>query len=261
MKKQTFFITGGSGFLGINLIRFLLKKDCRIISFDLEPFDYPEKNKIKTIIGDIRDFSQLKSAMSKADAVIHCAAALPLYKREDIFSTDVLGTRNVLMAAQQLGIKRVVFVSSTAVYGVPDHHPIYETDKLVGVGPYGEAKILAEKECLKTRKKGLCVPIIRPKSFIGKERLGVFAIFYEWASTGHGFPLIGNGKNRYQFLDVWDLCQAIWLCLILPKEKVNNTFNIGAEKFKTMREDYQAVLDEAGFGKKIIENYSKRESC
>ena len=95
------------------------------------------------------------------------------------------------------------------------------------------------------------MPIIRPKSFVGPERLGVFALFYDWARTGHGFPMIGSGNNRYQLLDVEDLCDAIYLCCTLDPDVVNDTFNIGAEEFTTMREDYQAVLDYAGFGKKI----------
>jgi nucleoside-diphosphate-sugar epimerase len=249
---MTFFITGGSGFLGINLIRFLLKKGHSVVSYDIADFDYPEKDKIKSIKGDIRDKKSLQAAMKGCDMVIHCAAALPLYSRQDIFSTEVDGTRNVLAAAHKLGIERVIFISSTAVYGVPDHHPIYETDRLIGVGPYGEAKILAEKECEKFRKKGMCIPIIRPKSFIGPERLGVFALFYDWAKDGKNFPLLGNGKNRYQLLDVEDLCEAIWLCIIGDKNKVNDVFNIGAKEFTTMKEDYQAVLDYAGFGKRII---------
>ena len=97
----------------------------------------------------------------------------------------------------------------------------------------------------------MCASIIRPKSFVGPERLGVFALFYDWAKDGRGFPMIGNGKNRYQLLDVEDVCEAIYLCATKPKELVNDTFNIGAKEFTTMREDYQAVLDEAGFGKKI----------
>ena len=84
------------------------------------------------------------------------------------------------------------------MYGIPDHHPIYEDDKLDGVGPYGEAKILAEEICLEYRAKGMCVPILRPKSFVGPERLGVFAMLYDWANDGHGFPMIGSGRNRYQ---------------------------------------------------------------
>lgn len=97
----------------------------------------------------------------------------------------------------------------------------------------------------------MCIPIIRPKSFVGPERLGVFALFYDWAKDGHGFPMIGSGRNRYQLLDVEDLCDAIYLCCTLERDRVNSIFNIGAKDYLTMREDYQAVLDRAGFGKKI----------
>ena len=245
------FVTGGSGFLGINLIRFLLAKKCEVISYDLEPFSYPEKKRIKAVSGDIRDEKKVARAMKGADMVVHTAAALPLYKKEDIFSTDIDGTRNVLEAAYKHKVKRFVQISSTAVYGIPDHHPLYEDDRLIGVGPYGEAKIAAEELCLEYRAKGMCVPIIRPKSFIGPERLGVFALLYDWAKDGRGFPMIGSGKNRYQLLDVEDLCEAIWLCMKKPKKAADDIFNIGAKEFTTMREDYQAVLDEAGFGKRI----------
>ena len=249
---QKVFVTGGSGFLGINLIRFLRNKGITdITSIDLVPFDYPEKNEVKTIVGDIRDVPALRAAMKGANWVIHTAAALPLYSEQDIMTTDVDGTRNVLNAAQEFGVERMVMISSTAVYGIPDHHPLVETDKMVGVGPYGNAKIMAEEVCFEFRNKGMCVPIIRPKSFIGPERLGVFALFYDWAHTGHGFPMIGSGKNRYQLLDVEDLCSAIWLTLAQDKAIVNDTFNIGAKHFTTMREDYQTVLDKAGYGKKI----------
>ncbi|HVV39384.1 MAG TPA: NAD-dependent epimerase/dehydratase family protein [Candidatus Paceibacterota bacterium] len=247
-----FFITGGAGFLGINLVRNLLAKGHEVRSYDLLPFDYPEKDRVSAVEGDIRDYDALVQAMQGADVVIHTAAALPLYKAEDIRTTDIDGTRNVLKAAKQNNISRVVHVSSTAVYGIPDHHPLYEDDKLDGVGEYGKAKIAAEDICKEYRAQGMIVPIIRPKSFIGPERLGVFALFYDWAADGHNFPTIGNGKNRYQLLDVEDLCDAIYLVSTLPAEKANDTFNIGAKEFMTMREDYQAVLDRAGFGKRVI---------
>jgi nucleoside-diphosphate-sugar epimerase len=64
--------------------------------------------------------------------------------------------------------------------------------------------------------------------------------------------MIGSGNNRYQLLDVEDLCDAIALCLTLPEDRVNDTFNIGAKAFTTMKEDYQAVLDYAGHGKKVV---------
>ncbi|MCZ7591332.1 MAG: NAD-dependent epimerase/dehydratase family protein [Kiritimatiellae bacterium] len=245
-------VTGGSGFLSINLIRHLMANGVTDIrTIDLVEFDYPERGQVEAMKGDIRDESTVARCMEGVKWVVHTAAALPLYKPEDIHTTDVIGTRVLLEAAQQAKVERFVMISSTAVYGIPDHHPLLETDKLIGVGPYGEAKIAAEVECLNARTKGLCVPIIRPKSFIGPERLGVFAMLYDWAYTGHGFPMIGNGKNRYQLLDVEDLCEAIWLTMTLDPAVVNDTFNIGAKEFTTMREDYQAVLDDAGHGKKI----------
>ena len=250
--QERVLVTGGSGFLGINLIRHLRAKGITDIrSIDLVPFDYPEKDCVDATVGDIRDVPTLRRVMDGVTWVIHTAAALPLYSEQDIMTTDVDGTRNVMAAAAEAGVKRAVMISSTAVYGIPDHHPLLETDRLIGVGPYGKAKIMAEEQCLEARKRGLCIPIIRPKSFIGPERLGVFALFYDWALTGHGFPMIGSGRNRYQFLDVEDLCEAIWLTLTLDEAKVNDTFNIGAKEFTTMREDYQSVLDVAGHGKKI----------
>lgn len=247
------FITGGAGFLGINLIRSLKAHGVEeIASYDIAAFDYPEKTWVHCFQNDVRDFETLRNDMKGYDMVVHCAAALPLYSPEDIRSTDVDGCRNVMQAALENGVQRVVQISSTAVYGVPDHHPLYETDRLEGVGPYGEAKVLAEGICKEYREKGLCIPILRPKSFVGPERLGVFALFYDWAYTGHNFPMIGNGKNRYQLMDVDDLDEAIWAALTLDRNVVNDTFNIGAEEYTTMAEDYQAVLDHAGHGKRII---------
>lgn len=246
-------VTGGSGFLGINLIRYLIEKKHNLISYDIAEFEYPDmQDKISIVKADIRDAKKVEEIMPGIDIVIHTAAALPLYSQEEIFTTDVDGTRILLEAAFANNVKRFIHISSTAVYGIPDHHPLYEDDRLDGVGPYGKAKILAEEECLKFRNQGRCVPIIRPKSFIGPERLGVFALFYDWAKDGKNFPMIGSGNNRYQLLDVEDLCEAVYRCVELREDVVNDTFNIGAKEFATMREDYQAVLDRAGFGKRII---------
>ena len=246
-------ITGGSGFLGINLVRYFFDKGINDIrTLDVADFDYPERNKIEKVKGDIRNKGDVAKAMKDVGLVVHTAAALPLYKKRDIYSTDVEGTTNLLEEAYKNNVDRFIHISSTAVYGIPDRHPLYEDDKLDGVGDYGQAKIMAEKVCKEYRKKGMCIPIIRPKSFIGPERLGVFALFYEWAKDGKNFPMIGSGNNRYQLLDVEDLCEAIYLCATKDKTIVNDTFNIGAKEFVTIKEDYQAVLDEAGYEKRII---------
>jgi nucleoside-diphosphate-sugar epimerase len=190
--------------------------------------------------------------MEGVDIVVHTAAALPLYKPADIYSTDIDGTRNVLQSALDHKVDRVIHVSSTAVYGIPDHHPLLENDRLDGVGPYGQAKVQAEQLCVDYRKQGMCVPILRPKSFVGRERLGIFALLYDWAKDGKGFPIPGSGKNRYQLLDVEDLCEAIYLAATVDPARANDTFNIGAKEYTTIKEDYQAVLNRAGFGKKIV---------
>jgi len=248
-----YLVTGGAGFLGINLVRDLLARGDSVTSLDLAPFDYPDcRDRVRVIRGDVRDPDAVRRAVAGSDVAVHCAAALPLYRPADIFSTDVAGTRNVLAAARDAGLARVVHISTTAVYGIPDHHPITEDDPLHGVGPYGEAKVAAERVCLEFRRQGLCVPILRPKSFIGPERLGVFALLYEWAKDGRHFPILGRGENRYQLLDVADLCEAIHRAATLPCKTVNDTFNIGAAAFGTFREDLQAVLDEAGHGRRII---------
>ena len=251
--KLRVLVTGGSGFLGINLIRYLLERGYDVSSIDLLEFDYPDcKDRINAIVGDIRNRADLDRSMQGANFVVHCAAALPLYSTADIMSTDIDGTRNVMESAIQAGATRVIHISSTAVYGVPDHHPLYEHDPLIGVGPYGHAKIEAERVCESYRPKGLCIPIIRPKSFVGPERLGVFALLYDWAKDGKNFPLPGGGNNLYQLLDVEDLCVVIEATLTMDAAIVNDVFNIGAKQFGTVRQDFQSVLDKAGKGKKII---------
>jgi nucleoside-diphosphate-sugar epimerase len=246
-------VTGGAGFLGINLIRYLLERGVEVASLDLQPFDYPDcRERVAEHRGDIRDREAVARAMAGADVVVHAAAALPLYQPKDIWTTDVDGTRTVLEVGEELGAARVVHISSTAVYGVPDHHPLVEEDRLHGVGPYGEAKVAAEVVCREARARGMCVPILRPKTFIGPERLGVFALLYQWAEEGRNFPVLGRGDNPYQFLDVDDLCQAIWLCATLPREVVNDTFNVGARIYGTPKSDFQVVLDAAGHGKRVV---------
>ncbi|NQU44439.1 NAD(P)-dependent oxidoreductase [bacterium] len=252
LEPSHFLVTGGAGFLGINLVRYLLDRGHRVTSLDFGEFDYADcKDKVRIVKGDIRNKADVDKAMEGVNLVVHCAAALPLYSDEDIMTTDLDGTRTVLQSAFEHKIDRCCHISSTAVYGIPDHHPLLENDQLEGVGPYGIAKVEAETVATSFREKGMCVPVIRPKSFIGPERLGVFALFYDWARDGHGFPMIGNGGNRYQLLDVEDLCDSIYLAFTGDRALVNDVFNVGAREFTTMGEDYQAVLDYAGHGKKI----------
>lgn len=238
--------------MGINLVRHLLNKGHDVRSYDIAPFAYPEADQISVLQGDIRDTALHDTAFEGVDTVVHCAVALPLADPAEIRSTNVDGTRLMLQAALDRGIGRFIHISSTAVYGIPDHHPLVESDPMFGVGPYGESKVLAEQICAEFRDKGLCLPILRPKSFVGPERLGAFELLYDFANTGHGFPVLGSGDNLYQLLDVEDLNQAVYLCATNDADIVNDTFNVGAERFGSLRESFQAVLDRAGHGKRIV---------
>ena len=235
-------LTGGAGFLGINLARYLLAKGYDIVSLDIEDFAYPERDQISEIAGDIRDRALVDRAMEGANFVVHCAAALPLYSPEEIITTDVDGTRNVVESARQNGVKRFIHISSTAVYGIPDHHPLYEDDERVGVGPYGEAKVEAEDVCFAYRDEGMIVPVIRPSPLWDPSAL----VYSRSFMIGEGRPRFSHAWRRQQPLSASrrrGSCEAIHLCMTLPEPEVNDTFNIGAKDFTTMSEDYQAVLD------------------
>jgi nucleoside-diphosphate-sugar epimerase len=246
------FVTGGAGFLGINLIRFLLRQGCDVTSLDIAAFDYPDvASQVRAIQADVRDAEAVYRAMEGAHVVVHCAAALPLYTETDIFSTEVTGTRNVLEAARRRGVARVVHISSTAVYSTAADGPQDEASPLAPVGPYAQAKIDAEGVCREYRGRGVCVPVLRPKTFVGPERLGIFGVLYGWVREGRSLPVIGDGHNRYQLLDVADLCDAIAACATLEPSRVDDEFNIGAKEFGTVREDLQALLDHAGFGRHV----------
>lgn len=254
MRKKV-LITGSSGVLGKNLVDYLDKnyqKEYELILFDIvHDADYPSR--FRTYQGDIRSVEDVSKIIGDIDIVVHCASASPSYQEAEIFDIIIRGTSNLLKCSFDMGpVERFVYISSTSVYGVPEKAPIYESDEVKPYDPYNKGKIEAEKICAEWRSKGKCISILRPRSFIGPQRLGTFGILYEWASEGRNFPMLGPGKNKYQLLDVEDLCQAIYLAMSVDEAQANDLFNIGAKDFSTMKEDYQAVLDAAGYNKKII---------
>src|SRR3954470_20014859 len=242
-------ITGGAGFLGLHLARRLLADGHEVRTLDLAPLDDAElERSVEELRGDVRDPGDAARLADGADVLVHAAAALPIQaSRESIRSVNVEGTAVTLAAAAEAGVRRVVFVSSTAVYGVPVKHPIEETDPLVGVGWYGESKIEAEQVCRDFGMRGLKVATVRPKTFIGPERLGVFEILFDWIREGRRIPILGSGENRYQLLAVEDLVEAI-VAAAERDEAAGEAINVGAREFGTVRSDLQALIDHAGWG-------------
>ena len=243
-------VTGGSGMLGRHLIERLLAADHDVVNLDLLPLAGIRGH--REIIGDVRDPAAVAEAVTGADVVVHSAAALPSYRAEEITSTDVGGTRTVLDTARKAGVGRVVHLSSTAVYGLPALVPTPEDYAKQPVDAYSRAKVAGEELCQAFRDDGLCVPVLRPKTFIGPGRLGLFAMLFEWADEGRHFPVLGSGNIRCQMLDVDDLVDAVQAAMTLPEERVNTAFNLGATEFTTLRDDFQAVLDAAGHGRRVV---------
>src|SRR4029079_19512963 len=139
-------ITGGAGFLGLHLARRLLAGGNEVRTLDLAPRDDAQlERSVEEARGGARHPVAATQLAHGADVLVHAAAALPIQaSRNSIRSVNVDGTADVLAAALEAGVRRAVLISSTAVYGVPKHHPIDETSPLVGVGHYGEPRIKAD---------------------------------------------------------------------------------------------------------------------
>jgi len=245
MAKKV-LITGGTGFLGVHLSRALLKKGYKITLFDIAPLDATDLiGKLKYVKGDIRNQRSITKATEGVDYVIHAAAALPIQRtKKAIFSINLSGTENVLKASLEKKVRRLIFISTTAVYGVPKNLPEKESSPLDPIGFYGESKVLAEKLCLEYFKKGLSVNIIRPKTFLGPERLGVFQLWFEAIFTGKRVFILGDGKNHYQLLAVSDVVSAI--INAMGSEASGEIFNVGAKGFQTIGQDINSVIKFAG---------------
>jgi nucleoside-diphosphate-sugar epimerase len=244
-------ISGGAGFLGLHLARRLVADGHDVRILDLAPLeDPPLAGRVEELVGDIRVPADARRLVDGAEVLVHAAAALPIQSsREAIRSVNVQGTAEVLTAALEAGVRRAVLISSTAVYGVPEKHPILEGDPLVGVGWYGESKIDAERLCGEVSRRGLETVIVRPKTFIGPERLGVFEILFDWIREGRRIPILGSGANRYQLLAVEDLVDAVVRCFDAPV--AGEALNVGAGEFGTVREDLEALCAHAGSGARL----------
>lgn len=242
MSTKRVLITGGTGFLGCHLARKLLKLDYDVTLFDLAPLTAKDLiDKVTVVKGDVRNKRAVQKAIAGQQYVIHAAAALPIQRsRKLIMSVNVTGTRNVLDASLSEKVKRVVFISTTAMYGVPKHLPETEESPIDPIGNYGESKAAAEKLCSTYGEKGLSVNIIRPKTFLGPERLGVFQLWFEAIYTGHRLFILGNGKNKYQLLAVSDVVDAI--IKAMETDINGEIFNIGAREFKTWKRDLGFII-------------------
>jgi nucleoside-diphosphate-sugar epimerase len=246
--NQRVLITGGSGYYGSLLMRKCLERgfSCRV--FDLnDAEDRPAS--VEFVAGDIRDAAAIADACKGVDILYHNVAQVPLARDRHLFHTvNVDGTRNMLEAARISGVKKVVYTSSSAVFGVPKKNPVNEETVPQPGEAYGRAKLEGERLCHEFTEKGVDVSIIRPRTILGHGRLGIFQILFEWIRQGSNVPVLGKGENIYQFVHADDLAEATILASLRPG---GSTYNIGAEKFGSMRQTLQALCDHAKTGSRV----------
>jgi nucleoside-diphosphate-sugar epimerase len=240
-------VTGGAGYFGTLLAEALMRAGRRVRILDLHDADLPGAEKIR---GDIRDRALVEKACSGVSVVHHNVALVPLAKdKAAFFEVNEGGTRNLLEAALHTGVKKVVSMSSSAVYGVPEKNPVTEDSPRVPGEAYGRAKLAGEELCRQYVARGLDVTIIRPRTIMGHGRLGIMQILFEWIRQGRNIPVLGRGDNRYQFVHADDLVSA---CIKAAARPGAASYNIGAEQFGTMRELLEALCAYACTGSHVV---------
>jgi nucleoside-diphosphate-sugar epimerase len=140
-------------------------------------------------------------------------------------------------------------MSSSAVYGVPERNPVDDQTPRRPGEDYGRAKLAAEELCRNWMQRGLDVTIVRPRTIMGHGRLGIMQILFEWVRQGRNIPVFGSGDNVYQFVHADDLASA---CLKAATRPGAATYNVGAERFGTMREILESLCRHAGTPSRVV---------
>jgi nucleoside-diphosphate-sugar epimerase len=242
-------VTGGSGYFGSLLIDKLLEKGFDVGSLDINKSeDLPAGVMFHQI--DVRDVDSLKKSLLGYDLIFHNVAQVPLAKNKKLFwEVNVEGTKNICEASIANNVQKIVYTSSSAIYGVPRHNPVDENTSPSPGEAYGRAKLEGEKICEDFSKQGLNVSIIRPRTILGHGRMGIFSILFRWISEGVNIPVLNNGDNIYQFVHADDLADA---CILASEnEHVLSSYNIGASDYGTMRGTLENLCEYADTGSKV----------
>lgn len=240
-------ITGGAGFTGTHLVNKLFKFGERVRVLDIK--DTTFGCNVECIKGDIRDVNIVNSACKGVDVVFHTVAVVPISRSSKERFEDIIvnGTENLLRACEKNNVRKVIHMSSSAVYGIPKS-PADEHSALNPIGNYGRAKLKAEQVCYK-HMKNLDITILRPRAIVGKGRLGLYGILFDWIKSGKKVYIIGSGNNKYQMLSIDDLVDA---CLLSINKGSNEIFCLGSSDFLTVREELELLIKHANTNSKVV---------
>ena len=229
-----FIIFGGNGFVGRFLANKLSEQGKKVLIVDkLEEMDQRIKPQCDFLSLDIRDYQKVEQIdIKREDILINLAAnqyhtKVPRDRKTYFFVTNTRATRNILEAAYNKGCSNIILFSTDMIYGKPLYLPVDTKHPQNPFGPYGQSKKVCEEICREYRKKGLNITIFRPRMIVGPGRLGILEKLFKLIDWNLPVPTIGNGKNHYQMISVFDCVDAI-LCAI-EKGIPNNEYNLGSK--------------------------------
>lgn len=232
-----FAVTGGAGFVGNNIVRLLISKGHSVTVIDnlhtgkkknLE--DILEKIEFYEI--DIRDFKKMESILKNVDGIFHEAALTVVQesfeKEKEYYDVNVMGTENIFKIAKKYE-KKVVYASSSSIYGNSTKIPIKETFERKPINPYGQTKLEDEFLAEKYSKMGLKVIGLRYFNIFGKGQTGSYAgvitQFMRKLNENQSPIIFGDGSQIRDFIHVSDIAEAN-LCAMLS-DTHNGFFNVG----------------------------------
>ncbi|HEY6448896.1 MAG TPA: NAD(P)-dependent oxidoreductase [Acidobacteriaceae bacterium] len=244
-------VTGGAGFFGGILKRHLLRNRYHVTSVDRVP-DSSWHPHLTKITGDLRDPWLLNSAFRRAryDAVFHCAAVLAHgmdLNEDDLWTSNVNATRMLAEASRSNGVPKLIFTSTNCLWAANPGHAIREDEMPAPAEIYGQSKLAAEHVLCRYSRE-MEIVILRCPTIIDRGRLGLLAILFEFIQDGKTVWVVGDGRNRYQFIYAEDLVRA---CMAAMRPGVCDIFHVGSENVQPLRAVYEAVIAEAGTRSKV----------
>jgi UDP-glucose 4-epimerase len=235
-------VTGGAGFIGSNLVPLLIQKGYHVTVFDnlttgkLENLSKSQgETTFRFVKGDIRNPQDLNNTLLGIDAVVHLAALIDVtasvQNPELNNAVNVAGTLNVLQQSTKQGVKKLVFASSTAVYGDVKTLPVTETTSLHPLSPYAASKAAGEAYCQAFHRcYGIEAVSLRFFNVYGPKNenspySGVITKFLRKAKDGKALTVEGDGEQTRDFIHVSDIAQALALALE-AKDVGGEVFNV-----------------------------------
>jgi nucleoside-diphosphate-sugar epimerase len=237
------FVTGASGFIGTHLVRHLVQNDWKV-SILRHKKDGEGLEECQVFQGDIKDPLSLRGLFKRIDVLFHLAAALGASRidKKEFYAINVQGTENVLKAAAEAGVGKVIHFSSAGVLGsVKENRPVEETHKPFPQDVYDRTKLEGERTALRFAAQGGNITVIRPGWVYGPGDRRTFKLIR--AVAAKKFLLVTKGNTRQTPVYIDDLVQGILLCT--KKAPPGEIFHLAGGENLTVKEITQAIAQAA----------------